>query len=307
MKKKGLIIATIVMVLVLSVSLTTATYAWFSAEAQASVTDIPVSVGTSSNVVIGIKDSASHDYSSPAYFVNGDITYTENTAGKLDGTFTGTNAGLGMLVNTGATLFSLGGVFTAAATTENSAFDGSYNGSHFYCNGTIDTSPTVGKVTGAATVNQDADNNGTLLYAPFGVRAAQTDLTYMWCDITFKTTALYWGIATSTRLHITTADKTYNNRPFEQLSPAKNWDSSTGYSSQAITQTFRIMLVNNSAITAGDSGTIYKCEIIAFLDGTSNNCVQGATQYASTMTIAFDASATAPDNTGITVLSLSNI
>ena len=35
MKKKGLIVATIVMVLVLAVSLTTATYAWFTASASA--------------------------------------------------------------------------------------------------------------------------------------------------------------------------------------------------------------------------------------------------------------------------------
>ena len=58
MKKKGLIVATIVMVLVLAVSLTTATYAWFSASVEAEVEELTLTVGQSPNLLIGVKSKA---------------------------------------------------------------------------------------------------------------------------------------------------------------------------------------------------------------------------------------------------------
>ena len=59
MKKKGLLISTVVMVVVLIASLTTATYAWFNAEAKASVESINFSVGTASDILIGVRQSNS--------------------------------------------------------------------------------------------------------------------------------------------------------------------------------------------------------------------------------------------------------
>ena len=58
MKKKGLIVATIVMVLVLAVSLTTATYAWFTASAEAEIETIALTVGESPNLLVGVKNKA---------------------------------------------------------------------------------------------------------------------------------------------------------------------------------------------------------------------------------------------------------
>ena len=88
MKKKGLIVATIVMVLVLAVSLTTATYAWFTAMAQATVEDIVLTAGQSPNLLIGVKNKAV-DTTTSAYadYMSGDMTFS---AGKWTGT-----AGLG--------------------------------------------------------------------------------------------------------------------------------------------------------------------------------------------------------------------
>ena len=53
MKQKGLLIATIVMVLVLAVSLTTATYAWFSATASATVEVVRLEATAADGLIIG--------------------------------------------------------------------------------------------------------------------------------------------------------------------------------------------------------------------------------------------------------------
>ena len=59
MKKKGLIIATIVMVLVLAVSLTTATYAWFSSTASATIDSVTLVAQAADGLLIGAKGVAS--------------------------------------------------------------------------------------------------------------------------------------------------------------------------------------------------------------------------------------------------------
>ena len=75
MKKKGLIVATIVMVLVLAVSLTTATYAWFSTAAEAEVTEITVTVGQSPNLLVGVKSTQTDSVpSSYAEFRTGEMS-----------------------------------------------------------------------------------------------------------------------------------------------------------------------------------------------------------------------------------------
>lgn len=78
MKKKGLIVATIVMVLVLAVSLTTATYAWFSQAAEAAIETIDVTVGSSPELLVGVKTTATDSVpSSYAEFRTGAMTYDD--------------------------------------------------------------------------------------------------------------------------------------------------------------------------------------------------------------------------------------
>ena len=78
MKKKGLIIATIVMVLVLAVSLTTATYAWFTLSTTTSVEPIEFSVGTASDLVIGLKADNIYD----AAAKSGDFVFGSTALGE---------------------------------------------------------------------------------------------------------------------------------------------------------------------------------------------------------------------------------
>ena len=60
MKKKGLIISTVVMVVVLIASLTTATYAWFTATAETTIEKIDFSVSSGSDVSIGLSSNNSY-------------------------------------------------------------------------------------------------------------------------------------------------------------------------------------------------------------------------------------------------------
>ena len=90
MKKKGLIISTVVMVVVLIASLTTATYAWFSSQAQAEISNVSVYTQATDGLQVAVKTTNTTDYNSG--WVNGAITYT-------NGTFGGDNDGWGTLAD----------------------------------------------------------------------------------------------------------------------------------------------------------------------------------------------------------------
>ncbi len=96
MKKKGLIISTIVMVIVLIASLTTATYAWFSATNATTIDGFDVSVVPGNTLKIGLRaTSTGYDAgASETDFVTGDLVYAGNsTAGKIyGGTWIGNGA-----------------------------------------------------------------------------------------------------------------------------------------------------------------------------------------------------------------------
>ena len=102
MKKKGLIIATIVMVLVLAVSLTTATYAWFTVSDVTTIEAFSVSVVPNNAVNIGLlKTYKAYDPDAKPTndsFVSGAVTYTPGTAGELGGSWAG-DPGLGATID----------------------------------------------------------------------------------------------------------------------------------------------------------------------------------------------------------------
>jgi hypothetical protein len=96
MKKKGLIVATIVMVLVLAVSLTTATYAWFTNEGSATVDAINFTVASAADIVIGVEKDNEIDTTSPASASN---FYSDATNYSAAGTWTGTTNNLGLSIS----------------------------------------------------------------------------------------------------------------------------------------------------------------------------------------------------------------
>ncbi|MBQ9276686.1 MAG: hypothetical protein IJ226_03735, partial [Clostridia bacterium] len=106
MKKKGLIISTIVMVVVLIASLTTATYAWFTTTARAEVTAINVGVTTDAKVMIGVSKTNAFTTSTAieSNFMNGSVTFD---AGSASDKWSGGQEGLGTSINTGLSMNGL--------------------------------------------------------------------------------------------------------------------------------------------------------------------------------------------------------
>ena len=89
MKKKGLIISTVVMVVVLIASLTTATYAWFSSQASATVDDLTITTKAAD----GLQIAMTNNEGTVTDIVSGNLDYTE--AGKWQGDVTDWGSSLG--------------------------------------------------------------------------------------------------------------------------------------------------------------------------------------------------------------------
>ena len=81
MKKKGLIISTVVMVVVLIASLTTATYAWFSAQAQATVDDLAIETQAAEGLQLAMTQVEGRTDN----IFSGDLTYTSGQWGGNEG------------------------------------------------------------------------------------------------------------------------------------------------------------------------------------------------------------------------------
>ncbi len=75
MKKKGLIISTVVMVVVLIASLTTATYAWFSVQASATVDDLAITTEAAQGLQIAM---VNNEYA-VTDLQSGELTYADDT------------------------------------------------------------------------------------------------------------------------------------------------------------------------------------------------------------------------------------
>ena len=102
MKKKGLIVATIVMVLVLAVSLTTATYAWFTVTDVTTIDAFEISVVAGNAVNVGVKTDNTYSATPTAdMFMNGDVIYTPEVGGGAIGLgdWEGGSVGLGARID----------------------------------------------------------------------------------------------------------------------------------------------------------------------------------------------------------------
>ena len=156
MKKKGLIIATIVMVLVLAVSLTTATYAWFTVSDITTIDAFNVSVVANNAVNIGVK--ANNIYSAtatPNDFMNGQVNYTPGTAGTFGGgEWKDGTPGLGATITHNIVW---GSQKKAVGVTSGAATAATYENTGFMTTG---TSLTTGNVVAA---NGIADGTGALV------------------------------------------------------------------------------------------------------------------------------------------------
>ncbi len=155
MKKKGLIISTVVMVVVLIASLTTATYAWFTASNKTEIKGFDVSVVSGNAVNIGMKKVYGFaDDATPDLFATGDVTFsvpgTDGTgAGKIDkpGEWTGTGDGfsatLNHNINWGSQKQAVGVTAEDGVTADNVKTKATIANTTYWVNHTTDTHGAV--------------------------------------------------------------------------------------------------------------------------------------------------------------------
>ena len=190
MKKKGLIISTVVMVVVLIASLTTATYAWFSTSSNTSISGFDVSVVSNNAVNIGLKGETYNNGTSPDEFVSGTCAYVQGTD-KVFGHWTGNTSLAPTIDDTGvywgtqskAVGFNEGKITKEDAKYSNVGFfpaiTGEFNGTAIAANGSRNTltSPELAIVNGS---KDESDNitNGNYAYLLIGaqpIKAVQAD------------------------------------------------------------------------------------------------------------------------------------
>ncbi len=184
MKKKGLIISTVVMVVVLIASLTTATYAWFSVSNNTSISGFDVSVTSNNAINIGLKGDNYVNGTSPDEFVSGSCAYVQGTAGKFFGHWTGNTSLAPTIDDTGvywgaqskAVGFATTKINADAATYENVGFfpEGEaddFAGTAIAANGSSKTlnSPVIAVANGEKT--DDGSKNGNFAYLHIGAKA----------------------------------------------------------------------------------------------------------------------------------------
>ena len=180
MKKKGLIISTVVMVVVLIASLTTATYAWFTASSKTEIKGFDVSVISNNAVNIGVKETYTHDTSengvSPDAFFTNTAKYVQGASLGIvgGGTWTGDTPGLSATldpsVNWGAQSAAIGSTAEpvadgATATKLDTSKVTTWNGANTVVKGNKDGTQVA--VTKAQPNNSGTDGSGNGDYVHF--------------------------------------------------------------------------------------------------------------------------------------------
>ena len=218
MKKKGLIISTVVMVVVLIASLTTATYAWFSTTKMTTIAPIEFSVGAGSDVSIGLKADNKYTADAPSgSFVSGSTqigdAYLKTVDGNQvpsdtilqagDGYWTG-DTGLGSKIDMQLSLADMEkAVGTGkAGGTADSAFD-------FSAIRTLATAETKGIImsegigtTASANGASVAVGQKNYLDVVIGVQAAATDLYSIICNVTINPGSTDVDLGMNAAIHV---------------------------------------------------------------------------------------------------------
>lgn len=304
--KKGLTIATVIMVLVLALSLTTATYAWFSANAQSKVADIGIGVTTNSKVMIGVGISNSFTTSTAVEdnFRNGTVDFNANGGATK---WTEGNLGLGTSIDTGLTMTSITKACFSATGSGNDAsaytVDTTFNPDATQWVKAEGDGATLGNTNtfefAYANNHTVSDEKlaGDYLDVTFGVRAAQSGITkigiVLGIDNT-NTTSLgmvagfnYWyqikgGSASGLQEFYT---QSYSTRLTDMTAPLNSWtnaawnDTTDGLSwTPTVGDATKIITVAEISGTETElsTTTIYEIRVIIFLNGRDDDCNNSA-------------------------------
>ena len=306
MKKKGLIISTVVMVVVLIASLTTATYAWFTSADAVKVDSINLNVKSSAKVQVGVRvnDTTGYDgYRFNEMTPNGDLTNGGwgNTVVWADNE----NIGLGSTLTFSG--LDLGRDKAVGSSNANAGWGNETSQAKFDAAtmvfGTAAAPKYIVKAKGDGTsVNYAtaalADANRDYLDATIGVEAYDEDITGTYVKVTVTTTDSNktLGINASVHFVIKIGDKYIDFQPFGDTSKHTTTKSSLnhntlpagniGYCSYAgsqVSSTFYFW-VGQGEKKADDSYPVLQTKgqdirdfrILAYIDGADPHCVKDA-------------------------------
>ncbi len=326
MKKKGLIVATIVMVLVLAVSLSTATYAWFTNTGSANVDTIEFSVAAASDLVIGVsKTNKWVEGQNWSAYTSDQTEYTASSD-----TWTGSTDGLGLQINTGLDLksmtkavYSFTGVtydeaentkITAATQT---AYAKDAQATTAIATG-LDRNGTILKASGSGdSISKDswetAVKNTDYLDVVFGVAASKPDVLNFGCLISVDNiTTEISSLGMNAAIHVLystdgtnykeidiysnkTAGDAIDSVTAPTMPTAKIADKTVTYEGSKVTYAngdAQLWIPLRNASTSTDYATtgaagIQQLHLIIYICGPDSDCSTAATGAAANITIEF--------------------
>lgn len=312
MKKKGLIISTVVMVVVLLASLTTATYAWFSATADARIAPIGMTATAAEGILIGVRKDTTATTVTRTDFVNGDVNWTaSDTANKTltDGKWTGTG-GFGSLLTpqVGGNALQLN---VSQAMTKNET-GSSINDAIFKKAPAGANDSTPGTFT-AATANVDyiqldlgliASTNKTIdqIIGTIKVTPSDSEVIGMAAAVHFEIAVKAPGAEDWTSIvaggngDVDLSDiESYGGRE----AGVSTFTETTGYDGQLDTSTkvwtydFPVWKATAVANALSTSGTldVVQVKLLAWIEGTDDSCTTAYTGTGATIDVSFDYSA----------------
>ncbi len=297
MKKKGLIISTIVMVIVLIASLTTATYAWFTASNATTIDGFNVEITSSNAVKIGVSTTYVENATQDSFFT-GNVEYAAGAeAGKVaGGTWTGTT-GLSATISHNiewgtqakavgfSTESALGETAAAASLTE-------YNGtqSYAYAANKGEGTNLANNALAVANTNGDADAPASdYVHFNLGVvptKNLATNSLYIILETGGTGTTL--GIMSALRVAYrvdggTWQDEEFFAQDYKTLKTAATLaldsDETTSYqnaygSSEAVPSAGAGIVKINGL--AGAEGTLSQVEVLIYISGNDPDCIDNA-------------------------------
>ena len=331
MKKKGLIISTVVMVVVLIASLTTATYAWFTAVESVKVNTIQLSVKSNANVNVGVKvgsTSTTNDYMYET------ISRDETDLTDINQVkWTGGTTGLGSVLTFND--LQLGsknaiGAGTVATGSSDNITPGTVDSSTNVLSPQTITNNKIIQAPAKSSSSADPDltkvelakANVDYLDATIGVEANQNDVKGMFAKVVVKTKDSKATLGMNAAVHFifSIGSNKYDIEPFgtglnykttknEQAATTANAvpnkKSYVTYDSTAkqLTATFYVWISTSDTAFATGGAAIKDFRIMAYLAGADADCNSNAIGTSCDIDISFDGTkdiTKIDDNTTIT-------
>ena len=306
MKKKGLIISTVVMVVVLIAALTTATYAWFTAADSVKVDSISLSVKSSAKVQVGVRVNNSVGYDGYRY---NEMTPATDATGNTVSWAESEYVGLGSLLTFNGLDLGKDKAIGSCSTNDSNAW-GTGTGKTAFDEdtlvlGTTNAPKYIVKAKGAGTTvdyttAELANANKDYLDATIGVEAYDADITGTYVKVTVKTTDSNKTLGINAAVHfvIVIGDKYIDLQPFgtavtnTTVKSSLNQTSVPGdsvesgylkYADNQVSSTFYFWVAQGTKTgdtygVLGTAGTaISDFRILAYIDGADPHCVKDAT------------------------------